>query len=265
VVDLVYRPIVLGTLGAFRVMGCDIRTTGLEHIPTTGPAIIAANHVGYLDFAFLGMGAHRRGRLVRFMAMKEAFGHWLGGPLLRGMRHIPVDREVDPAESLRLAIRALGQGEIVGIHPEGGMSRSFVPAPGKSGAARLAIESGAPLVPAAIWGSQRILSVGRRPRWPRDVVVTVSFGEPVESGRAADPQEVTAALMDRIGDQVDRQSRAYPQRPRGPGDRWWVPAHLGGTAPTIEQGLAMSRAASARRHARHAGAERSGSEHPGSR
>src|SRR3954470_4712858 len=118
--DLVYRPVVGATLAGFWLMRWDIRTTGLEHIPTRGPAIIAANHVGYLDFAFLGMGAHRRGRLVRFMAMKEAFGHWLGGPLLRGMRHIPVDREGDAGASLRPALRALRAGEIVGIHPEGG-------------------------------------------------------------------------------------------------------------------------------------------------
>ena len=248
--ELVYTPVVGGTLAAFRMMNWDIRTTGLEHIPIRGPAIIAANHVGYLDFAFLGMGAHRRGRLVRFMAMKEAFGHWLGGPLLRGMRHIPVDRDRDAKAALLPAMRALGAGEIVGIHPEGGMSRSFVPAPGKTGAARLAADSGVPLVPAAVWGSQRILAVGKKPKWPRDVVITVSFGRPVEAGPDSDPQEVTSALMAEISDQVDRASRAYPQRPRGQSDRWWLPAHLGGTAPTVEEGLAMSRAASARRRVR---------------
>ncbi|HXJ62694.1 MAG TPA: lysophospholipid acyltransferase family protein [Actinomycetota bacterium] len=250
--ELVYRPVVGAALATFRVMGWDVRTTGTEHIPTTGPAVIAANHIGYLDFVFLGMGAHRRGRLVRFMAMKEAFGHWLGGPLLRGMRHIPVDREGTPNSALRAAVGALRSGEVVGIHPEGGMSRSYVPAPGKTGAARMAIESGAPLVPTAVWGSQRILAAGHRPKWPRDVVVTVSFGPPIESGAGADPGEVTAELMANIGAQVDHAARAYPQHPRGPADRWWVPAHLGGTAPTVEEGLAMSRAASARRRARRA-------------
>jgi 1-acyl-sn-glycerol-3-phosphate acyltransferase len=250
--ELVYRPVIGAALATFRVMRWDVRTTGLEHIPTSGPAVIAANHVGYLDFVFLGMGAHRRGRLVRFMAMKEAFGHWLGGPMLRNMRHIPVDREVDPKASLDAAVKALRTGEIVGIHPEGGMSRSFVPAPGKSGAARMAIESGAPLVPAAVWGSQRILAAGQQRKWPRDVVITVSFGEPIESGPGADPREVTEALMNDIGRQVDGASRAYPQHPSGPADRWWLPAHLGGTAPTVEEGLAMSRAASAKRRARRA-------------
>jgi 1-acyl-sn-glycerol-3-phosphate acyltransferase len=246
-VELVYSPVIGAALATLRVMGWDVRTTGIEHIPARGPAVIAANHVGYLDFVFLGMGAHRRGRLVRFMAMKEAFGHWLGGPMLRGMRHIPVDREGDAKASLEPAIRAIRSGEIVGIHPEGGMSRSFVPAPGKTGAARLAIEGGAPLVPAAVWGSQRILPAGRKPKWPRDVVITVSFGPPVAAGSNDDPREVTTALMGAIGEQVDVASRSYPQRPRNPDDRWWVPAHLGGTAPTIEEGLAMAREASARR------------------
>jgi 1-acyl-sn-glycerol-3-phosphate acyltransferase len=248
--DPVYRPVVGAALAVFRVMRWDVRTTGLEHVPRRGPAIIAANHVGYLDFAFLGIAAHRHGRLVRFMAMKEAFGHWLGGPLLRGMRHIPVDREGGGRDSLRIALQALRRGEVVGIHPEGGMSASFVTAPGKSGAARLAVESGARLIPAAVWGSQRILAPGRRRKWPRGVVVTVSFGEPVESRPGSDPKAVTAALMDSIGREVERAARSYPQRPRSPEDRWWLPSHLGGTAPTVEEGLALSRAAAARRRAR---------------
>jgi 1-acyl-sn-glycerol-3-phosphate acyltransferase len=244
----VYRLVIGAALAVFRLMRWDVRVTGLEHLPKRGPAIVAANHVGYLDFAFVGLGAYRRGRLVRFMAMKEVFGHWLGGPLLRAMRHIPVDREGDAGASLRPALRALRSGEVVGIHPEGGMSRSFVTAPGKSGAARLAIESGAPLLPVSVWGSQRILAPGRR-RFPRGVVVTVSFGEPIECGPRSDPKVVTSLLMDRIGREVERATRSYPQSPRNSEDRWWLPAHLGGSAPTAEEGLAMSRAASARRRA----------------
>jgi 1-acyl-sn-glycerol-3-phosphate acyltransferase len=244
-VEAVYRPVMGLALATFRVMAWDVRTTGTENIPRRGPAVIASNHIGYLDFAFLGLGAHRRGRLVRFMAMKEAFGHWLGGPLLRGMGHIPVDREGDARASLHLALRALQGGEVVGIHPEGGMSPSFVPAPGKTGAARLAIKGGVPLIPAAVWGSQRILPPGRHSKWPRGVVVTVSFGEPIE--RCDDPHVVTAALMDRIGEQVERAAEQYPQGPKNREERWWLPAHLGGTAPTVEQGLEMARASAERR------------------
>src|SRR3954469_11587557 len=97
--ELVYRPVIGTALATFRVMGWDVRTPGLEPIPARGPAIIAANHIGCLDFVFLGLGAHRRGRLVRFMAMKEAFGHWLGGPPLRNMRRNPGEREVEPPGS----------------------------------------------------------------------------------------------------------------------------------------------------------------------
>ncbi|MFL5796549.1 MAG: lysophospholipid acyltransferase family protein [Actinomycetota bacterium] len=248
--ELVYRLVIGAALAVFRLLRWDVRVTGSEHVPRRGPAIVAANHVGYLDFAFVGLGAHRRGRLVRFMAMKEAFGHRLGGPLLRAMRHIPVDREGDAAASLRPALRALRSGEVVGIHPEGGMSRSFVTAPGKSGAARLAIESGAPLIPVAVWGSQRILAPGRRRRFPRGVVVTVSFGEPIECGPGSDPKAVTDSLMERIGRDVERAARSYPQRPSTIQDRWWLPAHLGGSAPTAEEGLEISGAAAARRRAR---------------
>jgi 1-acyl-sn-glycerol-3-phosphate acyltransferase len=246
----VYRPVIGAALAVFRVMDWDVRTTGSEHIPRSGPAIIAANHVGYLDFTFLGLGGHRRGRFVRFMAMQSAFEHWLGGPLLRGMKHIPVDREGDARASLHRAAAALRRGEVVGIHPEGAMSRSFVPAPGKTGAARLAIETGAPLIPAAVWGSQRILAPGRRRKWPRHVVVTVSFGEGEPCPPGADAEAVTADLMERIGGLVAAAAAAYPQHPRVASDRWWVPAHLGGTAPSEEQSLAMAKAASASRRAR---------------
>ena len=146
---------------------------------------------------------------------------------------------------MRPALRALQGGEVVGIHPEGGMSRSFVPAPGKSGAARLAIESGAPLIPAAVWGSQRILSPGHRPKWPRGVVVP--WGSARRSSRGSDAAAVTDSLMRSIGELVARAAEDYPQHPRNRADRWWLPAHLGGTAPTVEQGLALSAAASAKR------------------
>jgi 1-acyl-sn-glycerol-3-phosphate acyltransferase len=218
-------------LATFRVFRWDVRSSGVENLPTAGPAIVASNHVGYLDFAFLGAAAWERRRLVRFMALQEAFRHRAFGPLLRGMRHIPVDRGGDSAASFDLAARALRAGEVIGLHPEGKVSSSFVVMPGKSGAARLAIETGAPLIPAAVWGSQRILAPGRRPRFPRRVAVVTWFGDPIPVAEGPDPGELTATLMERIGALVDGIGAGYPQHPRGPSDRWWVPAHLGGTAP----------------------------------
>jgi 1-acyl-sn-glycerol-3-phosphate acyltransferase len=196
----VYRTVIGVALATRALMRWELEVSGEEHIPTSGPAVIASNHIGNLDFVFLGFGAHRRQRLVRFMAMQEAFDHWLGGPLLRGMRHIPVDRRGDAAAAYQGAVRALEAGEIVGIHPEARINRSLVPGPGKTGAARMAQETGAPLIPAAVWGSQRILAPGARPRFPRRVPIAVRFGPPLETDAAADCEERTDVLMDRIRD-----------------------------------------------------------------
>jgi 1-acyl-sn-glycerol-3-phosphate acyltransferase len=219
-------------LAVIRLLRWDVRTSGEGFVPVEGPGIIASNHIGHLDFVFLGIAARERGRLVRFMAMREVFDHRVSGPLVRWMRHIRVDRDGDAAASVGSALAALRAGEVIGLHPEGAMSWSFVPMPGKSGAARVAMESGAPLIPAAIWGSQRILPHGRRPRYPRGVAVVVRFGAPISVPPDADPGEVTASLMARIGELVDQAMAEYPQTPRGEADRWWVPARMGGTAPT---------------------------------
>lgn len=247
----VYRTVVRTALGVFRVMDWEVRTTGEDAIPRRGPAIIAANHIGFLDFVFLGAGARLRGRLVRFMAMHDAFDHWLGGPLLRAMHHIPVDREGDPGPAYRTSVEVLRAGEVLGIHPEGAMSRSFVPQPAKTGAARLALETGAPLIPAAVWGSQRILGRGR-PRLPRHIAVTVDFGHPILPQDGEGAEALTMRLMDRIRAMVARASWTYPQQPRGFADRWWLPRHLGGTAPSVEEAIASAREAAERRRMRRA-------------
>lgn len=238
-------------LAVIRYFHWDVRTSGEGFVPVEGPGIIASNHVGHLDFVFLGIAARERGRLVRFMAMREVFDHRVAGPVVRWMRHIRVDRDGDAAASLAPALAALRAGEMIGLHPEGAMSWSFVPMAGKSGAARLAIESGAPLIPAAVWGSQRILPHGRRPRYPRGVAVVVRFGAPITVPPDADPADVTETLMARVRELVDEAMAGYPQAPRGDADRWWVPARLGGTAPTqAEAAQAHAARVAARRAAR---------------
>jgi 1-acyl-sn-glycerol-3-phosphate acyltransferase len=246
----VYRSVTALALATFRVLRWDVRTSRAANIPRRGPGILAANHIGFLDFVFLGAGARFSGRRVRFMARHDAFEHWLGGPLLRAMKHIPVDRDGDPAASFGTAARALQAGEIVGIHPEGAMSRSLVPQPAKSGAARLALATGAPLIPAAVWGSQRILAKGHLPRFPRGIVITVDYGEPIAPQVGEDPAALTARLMERVETMVRRGAATYPQRPRDAEDRWWLPAHLGGTALTVEESLARTRADVDRRRER---------------
>jgi 1-acyl-sn-glycerol-3-phosphate acyltransferase len=187
---------------------------------------------------------------VRFLAKQEIFDHPVAGPFMRGMKHIPVDRFGRPADALAAAVDALRAGELVGMFPEGTISRSFVPACGKNGAARMALASGAPLVPSAVWGSQRILTKGHPRNLQRGVPIIVMFGEPIPYEPGEDPTKVTDRLMARITELVDAAAAAYPDAPAGDSDRWWLPAHLGGTAPSVQEARALAaREAAERRRA----------------
>jgi 1-acyl-sn-glycerol-3-phosphate acyltransferase len=246
----VYTPVIGAALTFFKAMGWPIRVEGAEHIPAAGPAVIATNHVGYLDFTFVGYGARERGRLVRFMAKKEVFDHKVAGPLMRGMKHIPVDRFGRANDSIERAVEWLERGEVVGMFPEGTISRSFVPAAGKTGAARMAMGGGAALVPGAVWGSQRILTKGRPKNWQRKVPISVYYGAPIDYAPDDDPTVVTKRLMDAIGVLVERAAAEYPDRPAGAEDGWWLPAHLGGSAPTVEESLELANREREERRAR---------------
>ena len=235
VMEPVYRPVIATALAVFRAMSWQITTSGSHHLPSEGPAVIATNHVGYLDFVFVGYAARERKRLVRFMAKKEVFDHPVSGPLMRGMKHVPVDRFGSPNDAIDVAVTALKAGEVIGMFPEGTISRSFVPRAGKTGAARMAMAAAAPLVPGAVWGSQRILTKGRPKNFQRRVPITVAFGEPIPYTPVDDPMEVTDRLMTSISELTDRLQRAYPETPRGLDDSWWLPRHLGGSAPTVAE------------------------------
>jgi 1-acyl-sn-glycerol-3-phosphate acyltransferase len=213
--------------------------------------VIATNHVSFLDFVFTGVAAREQGRVIRFLAKKEVFDNPAFGPLMRGMGHIPVDRYGSPGDTFGPSIEALKAGELIGIYPEGRISRSFVPAPGKTGAVRMAMGAGAPLVPGVAWGGQRIWTAGRRPSLRRNVPITVMFGPPVHYQPDEDPASVTERLMARIGELVSRAEAEYPDRPRRQADRWWLPEHLGGTAPSRAKSLAMAKVESDRLRARH--------------
>jgi 1-acyl-sn-glycerol-3-phosphate acyltransferase len=238
--EFVYPPVIGAVMGLFKAMNWRIDVQGAEHLPASGGAVVATNHVGYLDFTFVGYGARKRGRLLRFLAKQEIFDHPVAGPLMRGMRHIPVDRFGRAHDSLAAAVDALSRGELIGMFPEATISRSFVPSAGKSGAARMAMEAGAPLVPGAVWGSQRLLTKGRPRNLQRGVAIAVRFGPPIPYTAGEDPAVVTKRLMDAITALVDAAAATYPQQPAGPDDRWWLPASLGGTAPSVEEAEEMA-------------------------
>jgi 1-acyl-sn-glycerol-3-phosphate acyltransferase len=232
--DRPYRFIIRLCLVVYRLFGFRFDVRGSEHVPTTGGAIISSNHVSFFDFTFLGLGALPQHRLVRFMAKAAVFDHWLAGPGMRAMKHIPVDRKAGTA-AFESAVRALKDGEVVGIFPEATISTSFTVKDIKAGVARVAVESGVPIIPAAVWGGQRIATKGHKVVFRRGVPVTVILGEPIvaEPGEKVQPLlRRTRAAMEAL---LDEAQRTYPDVPAGPDDRWWLPVHLGGTAPTPEE------------------------------
>ena len=233
--EYVYPFIEAVAKGAMRAMSYDVRVTGEENIPASGPGILASNHIGYLDFVFTGFAANRRGRRARFLAKREVWNNKVAKVLMNDMRHIPVDRDNDPAKAYAEAIAALKRGEIIGMFPESTISPSFVPRRGKTGSARMAQAASAPLIPAAVWGTQRILTKGRPKNLERKLAILVNVGEPIQTDPSDDPRALTDELMQRIGHLLKQAQDAYPQQPADDSDRWWLPAHLGGTAPTPDE------------------------------
>ena len=237
--ELVYPPVIALAKTMFRALDLKIQVDGAEHIPETGGAVLASNHVSYLDFIFCGFGAQPAKRLVRFMAKKSVFDHKISGPLMRGMRHIPVDRDAGAA-SFREATTALKNGEVVGVFPEATISESLTVKELKSGAVRLARTAKVPLIPMVVWGPHRLWTKGHKKELTkRHVPVIIKIGEAIEIPKGASPDAVTATLKERLSGLLDAVQRAYPDKPSGPDDRWWLPAHLGGTAPLPEAAAAI--------------------------
>lgn len=224
--DYVYPPVIAALRGAFAALGLKIRVEGAQHVPTSGPAVMASNHISHLDFIFVGLGARASRRYVRFMAKESIFAHKVAGPLMRGMHHISVDREAG-LQSFRDALAALKAGEIVGLFPEATISRSFEPKEFKSGAERLAKAAKAPLIPVAVWGSQRLWTYDDRASLKqRKVPISIYVGEPIDP--AITGEAAATELRARVVELVHRAQDEYPTDGTG---QWWQPQRLGGIAP----------------------------------
>lgn len=226
--ELVYPPVI----GLFRALwkGLDIqfKFEGQENLPKKGGAVLASNHVSYLDFAFIGTGALHLKRYIRFMAKKGAFDNKIAGPLLRGMKHISVDRDNGGA-SFVAALKALRSGEIVGIFPEATISQSFEIKGMKSGAVRLAIGAQVPVIPVVIWGSQRIWTKGVSRDFGRNSIpVHIKYGQPIYFEKDADIESAEKALRERMISMLHELQDQYPDSHVG---ERWAPQRLGGTAP----------------------------------
>jgi 1-acyl-sn-glycerol-3-phosphate acyltransferase len=223
--------------------------TGVENLPAADGAVVAINHTSYFDFTFAGLPAYQQGlgRKVRFMAKQEVFDHKITGPIMRGCRHIPVDRN-NGGPAFDAAVEMLKAGELVGVYPEATISRSFEIKELKGGAARMAIAAGVPIVPHIVWGAQRI--------WTKDhpkklfhpkVPIAVAVGEPIQPTLRA--PELTMLLHSRMQHLLQRVQDAYGPHPAG---EFWVPHRLGGGAPSLAEAARLDAEEALARAARRA-------------
>ena len=230
----------LGRVGLW-ALGLDVRWTGAENVPTSGPVILAATHVSYPDFVFIERAAITRRRYVRFMTRHDVWDVPVVRRFMNGMGHVPVNRQA-PAHAYLRARRLLASGEAVAGFPEAGISYSFTVRPLMRGLVSLARDTGAPVVPLAIWGTQRLFSVGD-PEPPPDLTrkrrVDLAFGTPMYVATGDDRTERTHDLGHAMTELLEGLQLLPHHRPR-PGEvATWYPAHLGGHAPTRQraQGL----------------------------
>ncbi|HZY00659.1 MAG TPA: lysophospholipid acyltransferase family protein [Dermatophilaceae bacterium] len=249
----VYTPVIWIARGLFAAEGLKFTITGAENIPTSGGAVLVSNHLSYMDFAYAGLAALPSKRVVRFMAKDDVFRHKISGPLMRGMHHIPVDRTAGAA-SFREAVNALKAGEIVGVFPEATISRSFELKSFKSGAVRMAQAAAVPVLPMIVWGSQRVWTKGYPKRLGRtNVPITLSVGEPIMARREDNADDINLLLRARMNELLHAAQEAYPPVPAT--ELMYLPARLGGSAPTLEQATALDEEEAARRAARRGSAD----------
>lgn len=207
------------------------RFLGLENVPAEGPGLLVGNHISYLDPMYTAVFVHRRGRVPRFLAKASLWTVPVVGRVFDGAQQIPVYRgSVEAGDSLQAAERALAEGKLVLIYPEGTITRDpeYWPMQSRTGIARLVLTRDVPVVPAVHWGTHRVYDhYGRRFRpLPRKEVV-VRAGECVDlsayRGRPLDAvllREVTDVVMGRVRDLLAEVREApapagfYPAHPQ---------------------------------------------------
>ena len=234
-----YRAAVALGRAGMRALGMQVTGLGAEHVPTKGPVLLAATHVSYPDFVFVQDAARSSGRYIRFMTRHDVWQVPGVARAMSAMRHVPVDREA-PAGAYVVARRLLRDGEAVCAFPEAGISYSYTVRSLMRGVASLARETGVPVVPVALWGSQRVYSVGMpdgrgrepRPDLTRGRRIDVSFGPPLTIGPDDDLTAWTHRLGAVLTEQLEELQQLSHHRPRPDEHAPWYPAHLGGHAPT---------------------------------
>jgi 1-acyl-sn-glycerol-3-phosphate acyltransferase len=187
------------------------RVTGIHHVPLSGPAILAFEHISVLDGPCLAAEvAWRRRRVVRFLVAAEVFDVPVTGWILRSYRQIPIRRGRRDAGALDEVVATIRRGAVAAIAPEGAVN----PKPGelqriRSGIARIALPTRAPVIPVGIWGTHRRWSKSGRhwgaPLRPR---VGLAFGEPIEPTGDASTEEDVDAFLNQVREALERQLAA---------------------------------------------------------
>ncbi|KAB7836458.1 1-acyl-sn-glycerol-3-phosphate acyltransferase [Streptomyces mobaraensis NBRC 13819 = DSM 40847] len=180
---------------------------GMEHIPADGGFITAINHNSYLDPLSYAHFQYNTGRVPRFLAKAGLFRNGFVGTLLRGTGQIPVYREsTDAANAFRAAVDAINKGECVAFYPEGTLTRDpdLWPMEGKTGAARVALLTKAPVIPVAQWGAHEAMPPYAKEKkvrlFPRKTL-KVMAGPPVDLSEFHD-KEPTAEVLRAVTDKI---------------------------------------------------------------
>lgn len=262
--DRFYRVIVRTGLALRRLFGIRVIITGREHLPPPGPlngssrqvvpgegAVVAITHFGYLDFAFAELLLWWNNRAeMRYLVTQGAADHWFAGPAISAAGHVVVPYG-SGSGAYDTAVAKLREGEYIAILPEAGVSRSFTVRDCKTGAVRMAAEAGVPIIPVSVWGSHRLMTRhhGFSPLRAWRAPVRIHVGQPLLPADLPDPahdaQPATDELMKILQAGIDAAIADFPLTPR-PG-AWWMPAHLGGGAPTEEERRRLDQAEGPRR------------------
>lgn len=182
---------------------------GAENLPKSGAAIAVCNHISYIDPLTFTHFLYDNGRAPRYLGKASLFKLPIIGRVLLGADQIPVERETSNASnSLQHAIAFLKAGHLLGVYPEGTLTRdqNYWPMKAKTGIARLAILTQVPVIPCAQWGAQKILpAYSKKPKFFPRTKVQVIAGKPLDfskwQGRAEDPialEEATAYVMQAV-------------------------------------------------------------------
>ncbi|MCV7343539.1 lysophospholipid acyltransferase family protein [Mycolicibacterium rhodesiae] len=225
----VFRSLEILASMAVRAAGSTITFEGLDNIPARGGGVVAINHTGYVDFLPAALGTRQRRRRIRFMIKAEMQNVRTVNFLIKHTGTIPVNRQAG-ADAYAEAVRTLKAGELVGVYPEATISRAFVLKDFKSGAARMALEAQVPIIPCIVWGAHRVWTKDHPKRLGRNKIpFTVRYGEALPPMGTA--RELEGALRAQMSTILREVQQAYPH-PQG---EYWVPAELGGGAPTLDE------------------------------